>query len=92
MPKKPDQCDGEDICEAIMDTNRKVDQLLTAFPAGDLDGHRRYHEVQIQRLEETRRLRVAIQEKTISGLIWAGVVWVAYSAFHSVAEYIKGMH
>lgn len=48
--------------------------VLAAFPANDPDGHRRFHETQILMLEEKRQLRKAIQEKTISGLIWAGIV------------------
>jgi len=48
--------------------------LRNAFPGGDIDGHRRAHETMIELLEERRKLRVAIQEKTISGLIWAAIV------------------
>lgn len=54
--------------------NSMGDLVTTAFPAGDAEGHRRYHDLIIQKTEETRRLRIAIQEKTISALIWSVVV------------------
>lgn len=49
-------------------------EVLAAFPGGDTEGHKRFHETQILMLEEKRQLRKAVQEKTISGLIWAGLV------------------
>lgn len=50
--------------------DRKYTSILAAFPGSDIEGHRRYHEMQIALLEERRKLRAAIQEKTISGLVW----------------------
>ena len=98
MPKKieldelnPDDYDGEDVCEAIMQMKQKIDHLVSAFPAGDMDGHRRYHELQIARVEEIRRLRVAIQEKTIAGLVWAGMLWLGTIALHNIQDYLKGV-
>ncbi len=52
------------------------DLVVLAFPGGDADSHRRYHDLMIRRNEEIRRLRIAIQEKTISGLIWAFIVFL----------------
>lgn len=62
----------------IADTRSR---LLDAFPAGDTEGHRRYHELQMQLLEERRRLRIAVQEKTISGLVWGLMVFIALAAW-----------
>ncbi len=53
------------------------DAVMAAFPANDPEGHRRFHETQILMLEEKRQLKKAIQEKTISGLVWAGIVGTA---------------
>lgn len=63
---------------------REMKDLKEAFPAGDVDGHRRYHELMIERNAELRRLRVAVQEKTISGLVWAFIVFSAFAAWHFV--------
>lgn len=70
--------------ENLIDVNEKV---VNAFPAGDMDGHRRYHEMMIEELEEKRRLRRAIKEKTVAGLIWAAIVWLGVAAF----EHFQGL-
>jgi hypothetical protein len=59
--------------------------LQAAFPAGDAEAHRRYHDALIRKTEETRRLRVAITEKTISGLLWTGIVSLGIGIW----QYIK---
>lgn len=61
-----------------------------AFAGGDADGHRRAHEAMINLIEEKRRLRVAIQEKTISGLLWAILVFVGVSVFSEIRKVITG--
>lgn len=67
-----------------LETNRRLESIeqtqayiLKAFPGGDIEGHSRYHETVIEILREKRRLRVAIQEKTISGLVWSIIVGFA---------------
>jgi len=60
------------------------EHINLAFAGGDPEGHRRAHEIMIQTMEEKRRLRVAIQEKTISGLIWAAVLWLALAAWSQI--------
>jgi hypothetical protein len=61
---------------------KKLDGLITsAFPNSDIEGHRRYHETMIELLIEKRRLRLAIQEKTVAGLLWAVMVWVGILLF-----------
>ena len=60
--------------EKIDQMEARLRKVEAAFPAGDPEGHRRYHETQIELLEEKRRLRIAIQEKTISALLWSGIV------------------
>ena len=58
-----------------------ITHINTAFAGGDPDGHRRAHEAMSNMIEEKRRLRVAIQEKTISGLLWAAIVYGGVSMF-----------
>lgn len=76
----------EDMQRRHEDHASQVAALKAAFPGGDAGAHLRYHESLIERNAELRRLRVAIQEKTISGLIWAGIVglgavlWNAFKA------------
>lgn len=80
-----DRLDAVEDKQSTMDS--KLTDLVAAFPAGDTDGHRRYHQTMMDMLEERRRLRVAIQEKTISGLVWACIVFFGVSA----AKYIRSL-
>lgn len=61
-----------------------IASINRAFPSADFEGHRRYHETMIEMISERRRLRMAIQEKTISGLIWAGIVGVSLAVWHEL--------
>lgn len=64
--------------------DERIADIASAFPNGDTEGHRRYHQTMIEILEERRRLRVAIQEKTISGLVWALMVFIGLAAWHYI--------
>lgn len=67
----------------------KQADFASAFPNYDVEGHRRYHQIMIEKIEETRRLRVAILEKTISGLVWAGLVFVGLAAWHYIKSNLE---
>jgi hypothetical protein len=61
--------------DALMrELTQRVEKMETAFPQKDYDGHRRAHEAFIERTAEIRRLRIVIAEKTIAGLVWAGML------------------
>lgn len=83
------------LAERVTSLEKKIDGLdakidvvaRQGFPGGDPEGHRRAHEAMIETLAEKRRLRMAIQEKTISGLVWAVVVGVSVALW----EWIKSM-
>ncbi len=64
--------------------------IRAAFAGGDVDGHRRAHESMIELIEEKRKLRVAIQEKTISGLIWVVIVWVFWAMLSKLRVMLGG--
>lgn len=64
--------------EDVDAVNRRVDALeqrfAEAFPGGDHVGHCRYHTLMIEDINSRKRLRQAVMEKTISGLVWSAVV------------------
>ena len=60
------------------------DRFVSSFPAGDPESHRRYHEELIEKNAELRRLRAAIQEKTISGLVWSCLVGIGLAVWNYV--------
>jgi hypothetical protein len=53
-----------------------TDKLKAAFPGGDHEGHRRYHDELIEQNRIRKDLVKAIREKTVAGLVWAIIVWL----------------
>lgn len=75
----------EQMASDIHEIKGSLADYSKAFAGNDLDGHRRYHEAVIERTAELRRLRVAIQEKTISGLVWVVILWLGHRLIALVA-------
>jgi predicted phage tail protein len=80
----------DDHDEALKDLREEVNGFKAAFPGGDMDGHCRYHEMIREEFEERRKLRRAIQEKTISGLVWSAIVGAAVIAWTYLKAAIRG--
>lgn len=77
------------IREELAVNTRKTDQLLHAFPAGDTDGHRRYHEAVIEWRELRNKLvREALIKVTQAGAL-AGAGWVALAIWQSFKLTVK---
>ena len=70
------------------ESEKAIASVVKGFPSGDIDGHRRYHEVMIENLAEKRRLRIAIQEKTVSGLVWAAAMFFGFVLVKGVPDAI----
>lgn len=49
-------------------------RFAEAFPGGDHIGHCRYHTLMIEEIEAKKKLRQAVMEKTIAGLVWGALV------------------
>lgn len=68
---------------------RKTEQVLSAFPAGDTDGHRRYHEAVI----EWRELRNKLVREALIKVAQAGSLaafgWVALAIWQSFKLTVK---
>ncbi len=64
-------------------------RFADAFPGGDHVGHCRYHTLMIEHIEERRKLRMAVQEKTIAGLVWAGIVGLGLAVWAYVKEHLR---
>lgn len=84
------------IDERLTSIEGSLSTIYKAFPNGDdgrpdIEGHCRYHKTMIEMLEERRRLRKAIQEKTISGLVWAVLVGIGIAVWHEIQTIIAGI-
>jgi hypothetical protein len=62
-------------------------RFLDAFPGGDHVGHCRYHQLMIEGIEAKTRLRQAVVEKTVGGLIWAGLIVLGLAMW----QYVKSL-
>lgn len=62
-------------------------RFVEAFPGGDYAAHCTYHELMIEDIRSRKRLRQAVMEKTITGLVWGLLVGVAIACF----EYARSL-
>lgn len=89
MSTQRDEATMQDI-DAV---NRRIDDLdrrfSEAFPAGDHIGHYRYHALMIEQIEERRRLRRAVLEKSIAGLAWAVMLFIGLAVWNYVLSLIR---
>ena len=57
--------------------------LMSAFPAGP-EKHFEYHQEQIEFMRERRELWRSLREKSLAGLVWAGILAVGSALWHYV--------
>ena len=69
-----------EVLTEIRDVQRqllaKVDTLAAGFPGGDTEGHRRYHEAVIDRLEQRNKLRRELLGRLAAAGAIAGAGWL----------------
>jgi len=61
--------------------------MKEAFPEGDPDGHRRHHELVIQRAEEKAKFW---QEMRVAGAKWAGLGILSFLVAAAWSQFLKG--
>lgn len=59
--------------------------LKSGFPGGDPEEHRRYHNEVMEFMKERRELWKSIREKTLTALVWSGLVALGSAIY----QYIK---
>lgn len=77
----------------IEDHMKGEDHLLkefkNAFPDGDPQGHRAYHDAVIKELERKARFRDAVIEKSLAGLVWMGLVGIGTAVLAYLKDHLK---
>jgi len=77
-----DQRHGENIMsqsvteKKVVEIQRGVDEIRRAFPDGDWDGHRRYHEAIIKKLEAREQFYQDLRGELAKKGLWAVLVMV----------------
>lgn len=64
-------------------------RFAEAFPGGDHVGHCRYHRLMIEDIESRKKLRQAILEKTLSGLLWSVIAGGGIVLWYAVLKFFK---
>lgn len=63
--------------------------VKTAFPGGDFDGHRRYHELLIAREEQRQQIRREVITHLLKGSTWAALAGLLWMVLRHAKELIK---
>lgn len=66
-----------------------TEKILRAFPAGDFEGHRRYHESVIEWRELRNKLVREALIKVVQCGAWAGAGWIALAIWQSFKLTVK---
>lgn len=56
--------------------------LKSAFPGGDPEEHRRYHQEAIEFMRERRELWKSIRERSLTALVWAALIGLGSAVWH----------
>lgn len=65
------------------------DLLMSAFPGGDLEGHKRYHEEVILLLQEKRKMWADVRAHVVKGSVWALLVAAAVALWQGFKGAVK---
>lgn len=68
---------------------RKTEQLINAFPAGDTDGHRRYHEAVIEWREVRNKMVKEALIKAAAATTLGALGWIAVAIWKSFLMTVK---
>ena len=63
--------------------------VKTAFPEGDFDGHRRYHELLISREEQRQQIRREVITHLLKGSTWAMLLGLFWMVIKHAKDYLK---
>jgi hypothetical protein len=65
-------------------------RFAESFPGGDHVGHCRYHQLMIEGIDAKKRLREAILQKTIAGLVWGAMIGLGLAVWQYIKSLLKG--
>lgn len=88
------QAEAQRDSDAKHEANRKEMLALsaavkTAFPDGDFDGHRRYHELLIAREEQRQQIRREVLTHLLKGSTWATLAGLLVMLLRVLKDYLK---
>jgi hypothetical protein len=81
----------EEIASDIHSIKSNMDRLVRAFPNDDLDGHREWHKIMIERNREMRELKMEIRKKGVIGFLWMILGGIGVAVWHEVGSIVKAL-
>lgn len=72
--------------EHATESNRRHEQILNAFPASDIEGHRRYHEAILKRIELRNEIVMECLKKVAQVGVLAGLLWLCKAILASMTK------
>lgn len=68
-----------------------ISRIDSGFPGGDPVEHRKAHEHYIRETSERAALWKSIREKTITGIVWAGLMLVGSALWDFIKTALRGV-
>lgn len=82
-------------CEACISLEAKIADLHkkieSGFPYGDLIEHRKVHENYIKQAAERAALWKSVREKTVTGIVWAGLMLIGSALWEFIKAALKSV-
>lgn len=78
--------------EQLERLEKLCNRFVDAIPGDDPEGHRRYHELVIQREEDRAAIRKAVIEKSLAALVWSALVALGSSIWLYIQHHLGGTH
>ena len=80
-------------CEVCLGLEAKIAELHkkidSGFPDGDLVEHRKVHENYIKQVAERAALWKSVREKTVTGIVWAGLMLIGSALWEFIKATLK---
>lgn len=77
--------------ESVAANTRKIDELRQAFPDGNVEGHRMYHEAIMQEIADRKRIRQAVLEHLLKTSTWLVILGLGGMLLASARNWIRGV-
>lgn len=79
----------QSLHDHMKEEDHLLEQFKNAFPNGDPISHKNYHETVMEELATRKKWRDAVIEKSLAGLIWAGIVGIGSACWAYIKDHIK---
>ncbi len=76
----------EKMTAHAMGEDKLIESFKEAFPGGDPQGHRSYHDLLIKRAERWEKVQQAIIEKSLTALLWGVFVFIGTAVVEAVRQ------